>query len=68
MYNMDEDTVTDMAKRILAENSYRRRIAEEMEEVKTFDAMRAAITVDEKTVSLDEFRKLANPEAEAAAE
>ncbi|MBP3510619.1 MAG: hypothetical protein J6K19_01075, partial [Prevotella sp.] len=68
MYNMDEDTVTDMAKRILAENNYRRRIAEEMEEVKTFDAMRAAITVDEKTVSLDEFRKLANPEAEAAAE
>lgn len=68
MYNMDEDTVADMAKRILAENSYRRRIAEEMEEVKTFDAMRAAITVDEKTVSLDEFRKLANPEAETAAE
>lgn len=65
MYNMDEETVTDMAKRILAENSYRRRIAEEMEEAKTFDAMRNAIAVDEKTVSLDEFRKLANPEASA---
>lgn len=65
MYNMDEETVTDMAKRILAEKTYRRRIAEEMEEAKTFDAMRNAITVEEKTVSLDEFRKLANPEAAA---
>jgi len=65
MYNMDEDMVSDMAKRILAEKTYRRRIADEMEEAKTFDALRNAITIDEKTVTLDEFRKLANPEAAA---
>ncbi len=65
MYNMDEETVTDMAKRILAENNYRRRIADEMEEAKTFDALRNVISVDEKTVTLDEFRELANPTADA---
>lgn len=63
MYNMDEETVTDMGKRILADKNYRRHIAEEVEELKTFDALRNAITLDEKTVTLDEFRKLANPEA-----
>lgn len=67
MYNMDEETVADMGKRILAEKQYRRNIANEVEELKTFDALRAAVTIDEKTVSLDEFRKLANPEAEAEA-
>lgn len=68
MYNMDEETVADMGKRILADKNYRRHIAEEVEELKTFDALRGAITVDEKTVSLDEFRKLANPGAEEQAE
>ena len=66
MYNMDEETVTDMGKRILADKNYRRHIAEEVEELKTFDALRNAITLDEKTVALDEFRKLANPEAAQA--
>ena len=66
LYNMDEETVTDMGKRILADKNYRRHIAEEVEELKTFDALRNAITLDEKTVTLDEFRKLANPEAAQA--
>ena len=61
MYNMDEETVTDMGKRILADKNYRRNIANEVEELKMFDALRAAITCEEKTVTLDEFRKLANP-------
>ena len=63
MYNMDEETVADMGKRILADKNYRRHIASEVEELKMFDAFREAITLDEKTISLDEFRKLANPEA-----
>ena len=66
MYNMDEETVTDMGKRILADKNYRRHIAEEVEELKTFDALRNAITLDETTLTLDEFRKLANPEAAQA--
>lgn len=57
-----------MGKRILADKNYRGHIAQEVEELKTFDALRNVITVDEKTVSLDEFRKLANPEAENNAE
>lgn len=64
MYNMDEETVADMGKRILADKNYRGHIAQEVEELKTFDALRNVITIDEKTVSLDEFRKLANPQAE----
>ena len=63
MYNMDDETVTDMGKRILADKNYRRNIANEVEELKMFDALRNAITCEEHTVSLDEFRKLANPEA-----
>ncbi len=66
MFNMDDDTVADMGKRLLADKNYRRHIADEVEELKMFDALRAAVTIDEKTVSLEEFRKLANPEANQA--
>ena len=62
MYNMDEETINDMAKRILADNTYRRNIANEMEELKMFAMMRAAINPEMKEVSLDEFRKLAAKE------
>ena len=62
MYNMDEETINDMAKRILADNKYRRNIANEMEELKMFAMMRAAINPEMKEVSLDEFRKLAAKE------
>lgn len=68
MYNMDEATVADFGKRILADKNYRRHIAEEVEDLKMFAMLRDAISLNEKTVSLDEFAKLANPSAEAAAE
>lgn len=67
MYNMDEETVTDMARRLLNDNSLRRQIAGQVEEFKMFDAIRNAITIEEKTVSLDEFRKLAQGEEQAEA-
>ena len=54
--------INDMAKRILADNKYRRNIANEMEELKMFAMMRAAINPEMKEVSLDEFRKLAAKE------
>ena len=68
MYNADEDMLNEMAKRILENKEYARNIHQELETLKLFDAVRAAITLDEKTVSLDEFKKLANPNAEEAAE
>ena len=67
MYNMDDETVADMARRLLADRELRRRIEGECEEMAMFDAIRAAVTIDSKEVSLDEFRKLAQPEAEAEA-
>lgn len=67
MYNMDEETVTDMARRLLNDSSLRRQIAGQVEEFKMFDAIRNAITIEEKTVSLDEFRKLAQGEEQAEA-
>lgn len=65
MYNMDEETIADMGKRILADASLRRRIAAQLEEVKLFNEIRKAITLDEKTVSLDEFKKVAGVEDNA---
>lgn len=68
MYNMDDDTVADMGKRILADKNYRRQIAQQVEENKLFQAIRQAITLKEQTVSLDEFKKLAGAEENTAAE
>lgn len=62
MYNMDDETIADMAKRILGDRKIRQQIAAQVEEAKTFNALRNAITVEEKTVSLDEFKKLAGAE------
>lgn len=62
MYNMDDETVADMGKRILADRDIRRQIAQQCEEIAMFDAIRQAVTIEEKSVSLDEFRKLAEGE------
>lgn len=59
MFNMDEETINDMAKRILADKNYRRNIANEMEEMKMFAMMRAAIEPEMKEVTFDEFKELA---------
>ncbi|WP_290450010.1 trigger factor [uncultured Muribaculum sp.] len=62
MTNMDDDTLTDYARRILADKNYRPRIVEEVGDVKLFDALKDKITVDNKTVSLDEFKEIATKE------
>ncbi|MDE6288689.1 MAG: trigger factor, partial [Muribaculaceae bacterium] len=59
MYNMDEETIADMGKRLLADKKIRQQIAQQVEEFKLFQAIRNAITIEQKTVSLDEFKKLA---------
>ncbi len=65
IYNIDEETVTDTAKRILADKNYGRRIAEEVSELKLFAVIREAVTIDLKTVSFEEFSKMINPAAAA---
>lgn len=64
IYNMDDQTLTDTAKRILSDKNYRRRIAEEVSELKLFATVREAVTVDVKTVTMEEFVKMVNPSAE----
>ncbi|MDE5554293.1 MAG: hypothetical protein K2J10_03820, partial [Muribaculaceae bacterium] len=61
IYNMDEETLNDTAKRILADKNYRRRIAEEVAELKMFAFIREAVTVDPKNVTMEEFVKMINP-------
>lgn len=63
IYNMDDETMTDTAKRILSDKNYRRRIAEEVGELKLFAFIREAVTVDTKEVSMEQFMKMINPSA-----
>lgn len=58
MTNMDEETVNAFAKNIMADKNYRPRVVEQVGDIKLFDAIRAAVTLDEKTVSLDEFKEI----------
>lgn len=60
MTNMDDDTLADYAKRILADKNYRPRIVEEVGDIKLFDAIKEKVTVDNKEVSLDEFKEIAS--------
>lgn len=60
MTNMDDATLEDYAKRILADKNYRPRIIEEVGDAKLFDAIKERVTLDNKEVSLDEFKELAS--------
>lgn len=62
MTNVDEETVTDFAKRMLEDKKYRSRIVEQVGDRKLFNVIKALVNVDSKEVSLDEFKKIANPE------
>lgn len=72
MYNADDDTVAGFAERLLSDRELRRRITDDVEEIKMFVAIRDAVTLDEKSVTIEEFQKIANPGSdeteEAAAE
>lgn len=59
MTNMDDETLTNYAKRLLENREYRQRIFDMVNEGKLFAAIRAAVTIDNSTVSLDEFKALA---------
>lgn len=59
MTNLTEDIFEDYAKRILAKRETRSQIAEQVFDVKMFNAIKAKATVDNKTVTLDEFKTIA---------
>jgi len=58
MYNLDDETVADTAKRFLANDNFRERIYDEVRNGKMFYAVRQAVNAEEKTVSLDEFKAM----------
>lgn len=60
MTNVDEATLSDYAKRILDDKNYRPRLVEEVGDMKLFNAIRAKVSLDEKVVSLDEFKEMAS--------
>ncbi len=56
--NMDEETITSTAKRILDDNNYRNHIVEQVSDMKLFTAIANAINTENKVVTLDEFKKI----------
>ena len=61
--NMDDQTIAESAKRLLNDRGTRTQLVEQLSDGKLFAAVHDAVTVDNKTVSHDEFKKLVNPEA-----
>lgn len=58
MMNMTDEIITDYAKRMLEDKKYARQIHEQASEMKLFNALRALVDAEEKTISLDEFKTL----------
>lgn len=58
--NLTDDMLGNYAKRILENADYRRHIIQDVEHNQLFGAIMNAVTLDEKTVSLDEFKALVN--------
>lgn len=59
MNNIDDDTLTNYAKSILADKKFAPRMHQQVADMKFFSAIKKAVKLDTKTVTLDEFRKLA---------
>ncbi len=59
MTNIDDETLLDYAKRILADKQFRPRIVEETGDIKLYGALKDKITAEEKNVTLDEFKAIA---------
>lgn len=56
MPNMDEETIDTFAKNILGDKNYRPRIVEQVGDIKLFEAVQNAVSLDTKNVSFDEFK------------
>ena len=59
MTNMDDETITNFAKNILDDKNYRGRLIEQVGDVRFYTALKQAVTLEESTVSLDEFKEIA---------
>ena len=60
MTNMDDETLTNYAKNILADKNYRPRLIEQVGDIKLFTAIENAVTLDRETVLLDRFKEIAS--------
>lgn len=58
MTNLDMETVTGFAKRILGDKEWRPRIVEQVGDQKLFNAIREKVAVEDKPLSLDEFKEM----------
>lgn len=64
MANPPEDAIEHYAGELLKEEKYNTQIAQQTADMKLFSAIKEVVTVDDKTVSIDEFNKLFANEAE----
>ena len=56
--NVPDDQLESYAKTILSQEKDGRRVLEQVEDSKTISAVKEAVTVDHKKVSVEDFRKL----------
>lgn len=59
MTNLTEDIFEDYAKRMLADAKTRNQMVDQVVDTKMFNAIKAKAAIENKEVSLDEFRKIA---------
>ena len=62
MVDADDEMIKGFANRFMEDKNFSRQIVEQVANRKLFMCIRALVNVDEKTVSLDEFKALANPQ------
>lgn len=58
--NLDDETITSHAKHLLANKDFYSRIYDNAYTNMIFGAVRAAVTIDDQTVNIDQFRELAS--------
>ena len=59
MTNVEDDMLTDYAKRILEDKNSRSRIIEEAGDAKLFEAIKQTAKIEAKSVSIEEFKTIA---------
>ncbi|MBD5370794.1 MAG: trigger factor [Bacteroides sp.] len=67
MANVPAETLDKYARQIISDEKVRRRMAEQSLEFKVFNAVRDAVSLDEKPVTVEEFRALFAPAETAEA-